>query len=173
MLDIILKVLIGIGIPSLIGASIYIGRKLQILDEIEKDIEQDIKPPLKEVERRVAILWAERLFIKKGLNQLGQANSPLVPNEKGWQVLEKSGWNVVYPQLKQKIFAEMDKQPPNNLYDVERAAQKVLMLDLRDIDEIIPLKNYAVNHPDMPLDVVLGVASWIVRDDYAKERNIK
>lgn len=38
MFDIVLKFIVSIGIPAIIVASVYIGRKLQILDNLEKSL---------------------------------------------------------------------------------------------------------------------------------------
>lgn len=36
-----------------------------------------------------------------------------------------------------------------------------------------PLKSYAVNNADEPLDLMFKATSWFIRDDYVKEWDLK
>ncbi len=99
----------------------------------------------------------------------GAKKIPTVPNESGMKLLEVSGFNKIYPQLKPDIFALMDAKSPRTLYDYEETAQKALE-KLKDNPLMDCLKNHSVNHPDEPLDLIFKVASWVIRDDYARER---
>jgi hypothetical protein len=56
-----------------------------------------------------------------------------------------------------------------SLYDIEELAYSALS-SIEDSDEFIPLKDYSVNNPDKPLPLIKIIASWVVRDDYEKER---
>ncbi len=100
--------------------------------------------------------------------RFGASHSPTVPNEAGIKLLKISGFDNAYPKLKPKIFAFIDVKRPRTLYDYEKDAQAALE-SLKDDPLMDCLKNHAVNHPDEPLELIFEVASWVIRDDYAKE----
>lgn len=99
----------------------------------------------------------------------GVSKSPTVPSEDGKKLLEVSGFNAQYPDLKGKLFKLMDEQKPRTLYDYEVDAFEALQA-VKDDPLIDPLKDYVVNHPDAPLELIFRIASWVVRDDYAASR---
>lgn len=73
-----------IGIPSILGIVLYTGRKLSALDRLEKDIEDIVKPDLKDVRERFATLEGKtaNLFAQK---------SPISLTQKGQKILKQSG----------------------------------------------------------------------------------
>ncbi|MFZ1019626.1 MAG: hypothetical protein WAN61_01360 [Minisyncoccia bacterium] len=95
----------------------------------------------------------------------GVSHSPTVPNEKGQEILEKSGFSKQYPILKSKIFTLMDTMNLRTLYDYENGAFETLTT-LKNDPEMDILKEYVVNNPNYPLDAIFKVASWVIRDDY-------
>jgi hypothetical protein len=95
-------------------------------------------------------------------------NSPSVPSEKGRRLLEDSGFNEIYPLLRQRIFALIKEKEPKTLYDCEKEAERALR-SLRDDPLVYQLKDYVVEHSEEPLVLIFEIASWVVRDDYAKE----
>jgi len=102
--------------------------------------------------------------------QYGVSNSPTIPSPEGKRVLRESGFNRQYPLLQEKILALMDKRKPRTLYDYEHGAFEALG-ELRNDPLMDPLKDYAVNHPGESLDIIFRIASWIVRDDYARYKD--
>ncbi len=98
----------------------------------------------------------------------GITNSPTVPSESGNKLLKESGFYKVYPMLKQKLFGLMDSKNLRTLYDYEKGAEKALK-ELQDDPLIDCLKEYAVGHPEEPLETIFKVASWVIRDDFAQE----
>ena len=175
--DQILKIIMAIGIPSIIGSCIYIGRKLQILDDLQKSI-NNLRKDISEIRNEIRKVWekisdhGEDIQGLKTHTNYGYSNSPTVPNEKGKKLLEKTGFYKIYPELKDEIFGLMDSQNLRTLYDYEKGSEKVLQ-QLRNNPAIDPLKNYAVNHPDESLELIFKVASWVVRDDYEKYKSSK
>lgn len=99
----------------------------------------------------------------------GVSNSPTVPSELGKKLLADSGFDTQYPKIKEKLFALMDTMSLRILYDYEVGAFEALK-KLQNDPAIDPLKDYSINHPDAPLDLIFKVASWVVRDDYANVR---
>jgi hypothetical protein len=96
----------------------------------------------------------------------GKHASPMQPNDMGSQLLQESGFNDAYPQLKAKIFEQMDKMNLRTPYDYEAGASRALILLSTDPD-MDSIKNFAVNNPDKKLELIFGIASWVIRDDYA------
>lgn len=70
------------------------------------------------------------------------------------------------------IQASDEKIRPRTLYDYEQIAQKVLE-ELKDSPLMDCLKDYSVNRPAESLELIFKVASWVIRDDYAREHPIK
>jgi len=111
-------------------------------------------------------------IINNKKNILGEPGSPMQPNEQGRKVLEDSGFNKIYPKIKIKLFEVIEKKSPKSLYDVEEYAYSAIS-SVQDEDIMLPIKEYAVNNPEYGLSGVKLAASWVIRDDYAKNKNIK
>ncbi|MBI4224861.1 MAG: hypothetical protein HY617_00875 [Candidatus Sungbacteria bacterium] len=100
----------------------------------------------------------------------GVSHSPTVPNDKGKKLLEDSGFNSFYSQMKPQIFSLMDSLNLRTLYDFEQGAERVLE-QLKDNPAMDLLKQHAVNTPDEPLELIFRIASWVIRDDYSAHKN--
>lgn len=160
--NIIKEVVFTVGIPIIIGVFIYIGRKLQILDTLERDI-GNIK---EKIEGHSCDIAGMKVKV------YGSPGSPMKPTEAGEKLLEESGFNCAYPIFKEKIFKILDSLNTRTLYDAEKNSITALQ-ELSEDEGFDKMKNYAVNHPDESLKLIFRVASWNIRDDYAKEKNIK
>jgi hypothetical protein len=119
------------------------------------------------LEKDISFTPQHSLEQKTIFEQYGVHGSPMRPSDKGRKLLEDSGFNDVYPQIKDKIFEQMDKMKLRTAYDYEAGASRAL-LHLSNDPLIDRLKDYAVNHPEESLELIFGVASWVIRDDYAK-----
>jgi len=95
-------------------------------------------------------------------------HSPNIPSEKGRKLLKESGFDDIYPRVREKIFTLIEKKNPKTLYDYEKEAERALR-SLRDDPIIYRLKDYVVEHEDQPLVLIFEIASWVVRDDYLRE----
>ncbi len=132
---------------------------------IERDVEE-----IKKDNKQYGVSIAK---LQQAMKGLGVGDSPTVPSEKGKKILEDSKFNEVYPTIKTKIFEIIEKEyKPTTLYDVEQSAFFALS-DLEKVGTLNFLKTYAVNNTDIELKTIFLVASWIIRDDYAKVKNIK
>ena len=109
---------------------------------------------------------------KPVFNEYGVHNSPMQPSEKGKKLLKNSGFDEAYPILRDRIFELMDGMKLRTAYDYEAGASDALMTLSNDAS-MDPLKDYAVNNPDENLELIFGVASWVIRDDYAAYRKSK
>jgi len=101
----------------------------------------------------------------------GVSHSPTVPNDSGKKLLTDAGFFSQYPEIKNEIFALMDAMNLRTLYDYEHGAVEALE-KLENHPAMDLLKDYAVNNPDQPLELIFKVASWVIRDEYAEYKKI-
>lgn len=173
-MDILFKIILSIGIPSIILALIYIGRKLQSLDDMGGNI-SDLKIEIAEIKVDCKNIW--QIISRHGedicslkTKIYGSPGSPMKPNENGKKLLEDSGFYKIYPELKDELFALMDSYQPRTLYDYEKIAEKVLS-KFQNNPLMDPLKEYVVNNQNESLELIFRVAAWVIRDDYAEYKS--
>ncbi|HUC31563.1 MAG TPA: hypothetical protein VMR99_02660 [Candidatus Paceibacterota bacterium] len=147
-------------------ATLLLGNTRELIIRIDERVNnltadmKDVKSTLKEHGEKIAAL-----MVYTGYNV---RNSPNMPSEKGKELLRKSGFDEIYPQLRERVFASMKARNPRTLYDYEKEAERSLG-SLRDDPLMDRLKDYVVEHADQPLVLIFEIASWVIRDDYAKE----
>jgi len=95
-------------------------------------------------------------------------NSPISPSEKGKKLLKDSGFDEIYPMIRQKIFKHMESMRLRTLYDYEKEAELAIG-SFRNNPIMDQVKDYVVDHEDESLTLIFQIASWVVRDDYLKE----
>ncbi len=131
----------------------------------------EIKKTLNDVRISMAThgsdIRALQIHTKYGVN-----NSPTLPNEEGKKLLRESGFETQYPKLKEHLFGLMDAMNLRTLYDYEVGAVDA-MKKLQNNPLMDLLKDYAVSHPEEPLELIYKVASWVIRDDYQSYKKIK
>jgi len=135
------------------------------VDRLEKDVDK-LSDSL---DTKFSDLNASMIALFKK-DTLGVEGSPYHPSQLGKELLEKSGWNVLYPQIKDQIFALIKESNVKNLYDIEKESFRSLS-KLKNTNHLDKIKEYIVNNPEHTLDAVLLVASWIIRDDYNEKIN--
>jgi hypothetical protein len=160
--------LLGIAV-ILLGAGAAWGTLKNSVKNIAASV-QKIESSVEKMQRSMTTHDVDIRWLKD--TKYGVSKSPTVPSEEGKALLEVSGFNGQYPQLKDKLFKLLDEQRPRTLYDYEVGAFDALQ-SVKDDPLIDPLKDYAVNHPDAPLELIFRIASWVVRDDYAGYRAAK
>ncbi|MFH1078381.1 MAG: hypothetical protein V1745_03855 [Patescibacteria group bacterium] len=99
----------------------------------------------------------------------GQSHSPMKPNEMGTRLLEDSSFNLLYPKVKDRIFKTLDGMGTRTEYDAEKNA-RVALKQFENDPVMDDVKEYVVNHPEEPLELIYMVASWVIREDYWKGR---
>lgn len=161
-------------IESILGFAcvlVSVGVAWGTLKNSVKNIQNDVKDIKYKVDSMQCSITGHEADITglKVHTKYGISNSPTIPSIEGERVLEESGFNAQYPKLKPKIFAALDKRKSRTLYDYEVDAFEILQ-EIKDDPLIDPLKDYAVNHPGEPLEVIFRIASWVVRDDYASAK---
>jgi hypothetical protein len=134
---------VSIGIPTIIIVAIYIGRKLQILDDLEP-----IREKFAVIESKVSDLWQDRI---------APAHSPRQLNERGRLILEKSGIKEIIDNEKETLLKIVREKGATNPYDAEAIILSV-MADLPNHcpDVVEKLKTQAFNSGASMNDVLLA-----------------
>jgi hypothetical protein len=161
ILNIINATVISIGIPTIILAAIYIGRKLQILDSLNAATEK-IKANVKVIGD-----FLTRNNANFNVAEL-QAYSPLKLTQEGTKFIKDIGFEDVFSANKATFFKCIDSENPKLKYDVELAAIKSISL-LYDKDYMSFLKVFFYNHPDRNLENTAPTMGVYVRDVYLAE----
>lgn len=155
---------VALGLPTVLGAFLYIGRKLQALETLKKEVDDNIRPDLKDVRERLAT-WEGK---SAGLYQ---AQSPISLTEQGRAYLRDSGLKDFIDEntdgLMQQVEHEQTVQTP---YDVQQVAFEFFdELDLPDSLEK-RAKNFAFNH-GVSMDALRRIGGIYFRDLCLAEHN--
>ncbi|MGC1176960.1 MAG: hypothetical protein WA843_02720 [Candidatus Saccharimonadales bacterium] len=156
----------AVGIPSVLGAFIYIGIKLHTLEKLENDVENIIKPDLKDVRERFATLEgkAANLFVQ---------NSPISLTNKGKNILEESGLKEYIDRDKALLHSGCGKERKMETpYDVQQSAFD--FFDEHEFPNDIDnkLKTYAFNE-GLSMDSVRRIGAIYFRDICLSEKGFE
>ena len=150
-----------LGLTTTVAGFIYIGRKLQILDELKKTVDV-IKHNLKVV---------TDFLIKKfpDFNHEDLRNySPVQLSEHGKGFITSIGFDAVFVENKKDFFGVIDDDLPKMKYDVQTSAIKSIY-SLSDNAYMDRVKTYLYEHPDRKMDRVASTLGIYVRDAYLAE----
>lgn len=150
-----------IGLATILGAFIYIGRKLQILDDLKKSNEK-IKQNLKVVGDHLT-----KYDTQFNPSEL-QTFSPYQLTDEGKALIDDLGFDNVFEKNKSDFFDFIDSEEPRLKYDVEKAAIKSIFI-LSEADYMSFLKVFFYNNPGRNLGNVSPTLGVYVRDAYLKE----
>jgi hypothetical protein len=150
-----------IGIPTIVGLFIYIGRKLQILDNLEITVNK-IKGNVKVVSDYLAKSHSK--FNQKEI----QAYSPLTLTLEGNKLITSLGFDNIFAQNKDDFFRCISSENPKLKYDVELYAIKSISA-LQDKDYMKFLKVYFYNNPDRNIENTAPTLGVYIRDKYLAE----
>jgi hypothetical protein len=157
-LEVINALVVIIGIPTLAGALLFIGRKLQVLDSVEASTEKT-KHNLKVV---CDFLTRHQLaFDPRELHTM----SPLQLTDDGKKFLKEIGFENTFAQNKQHFFSYIDQQTPKLKYDVEIAAMQSIYA-AHDAPYMAFLKVFFYNNPKRNLENTAPTLGILVRDAY-------
>lgn len=154
----LLNILIGVGVLGILGAFIYIGRKLQVLDDMNKTT-QKIKTNVKVISDYLTSTSAD--FDHTEL----QTYSPFQLTPKGQEFIKELGFDVVFEKHQDEFFAFIDSEEPKLKYDVERLAIKSISAHYNKHFMDI-LKVYLYNNPGRSLKNVAPTLGVFIRDKY-------
>lgn len=115
LIDEINRVIVSLGVPSIVGLGLYVGRKLQVLDTLDRTIKNEIKPDLKDVRERFAALEGR-------MAGYTQSRSPISLTEKGQKLLNESGLKEYIDKNKDRLLRACEsKFKMETAYDVQEA----------------------------------------------------
>ena len=130
----------AIGIPSMVAALIFIGAKLNTLNRVQKDIEDVIKPDLKDVRERFATLEGKAAG-------LFDNHSPISLTASGRKYLQESGLQAYIDTHRDELMHQCDHDKTMRTpYDVQQVAFAFFDEYIFPDDIEMKLKNYAFNH---------------------------
>ncbi len=143
-------------IVILLGAIGYFIKR--ILDRTEKigDDVADIKP-------KVSILWKL---------QFAESHSPLALNEKGKDILNKSGIKELVDKYLLQLIESIKEKNPQNAYQIQEFAKEV-MSNIKINPEILPQLQKGAFDTGVDVDSVLLVGSFYLRDLSLPKFNFK
>ena len=150
-----------IGIPTIVVALIYIGRKLETLDTLKKQMETVtsqiglIFERFVIVEERVSTLWKD---------EVAPARSPRQLNDLGTKILNESGIKEIVSAKKAELLAKVKELNPTNAYDAEQAALDVVANLPKHSPALIPQLKDGAFRVGQGLETVLLVGGFYLRD---------
>ena len=154
-LNIINAVVVSLGIPTIIGAAIYIGRKLQIIDDLK-----GIRGRFDIVESRVGDLWADRF---------APAHSPRQLNDRGYNILEESGIKEIVNNKKSDLLNLVKQRNPANPYDAEIVIMEIMKELPTHCPDIIENLKQGAFKVGADIDAVLFVGGIYLRNLISKD----
>ncbi|MFH1089772.1 MAG: hypothetical protein V1716_05115 [Candidatus Uhrbacteria bacterium] len=157
----IFDIITAVGIPSIIVGLIFIGKKLQILDDLNLTVEK-IKNNVKVVGD-----FLTRNSTNFNVAEL-QTYSPLTLTPGGEEFIKTIGFNNVFNTNKTEFFGFIDSEKPKLKYDVEFAAIRCIS-SLYDQDIMNFLKVFFYNNPSRNLENTAPTLGVYVRDKYLAE----
>ncbi len=155
------NILVGVGITATLGAFIYIGRKLQILEDL-KDTTGKIKMNVKVIGDYLTSASAD--FDHTEL----QSYSPLKLTDKGEKLIKEIGFDNVFEKHKDDFCTSIENENPKLKYDVEKAAIKAISA-LYNEEYMGFLKVYFYNNPARNLKNVSPTLGVYLRDKYLEQ----
>jgi len=156
------SIVVLIGIPTLVVALLTIGRKLQILDDLEDTMEK-VKHNIK----IISDFLTKKSTLHFNPDEL-KSYSPLSLTEEGKQLIKKLGFDNIFQQNKTEFFSVIESENPKLKYDVESAAIKSIYL-ATEKPYMDFLKIYFYNNPDRNLENTAPTLGVYVRDQYLAE----
>lgn len=129
LLQIVNTAVVVIGVPTILGVFISVGRKLQILDILDTSLSKEIKPDLKDVRERLSTLEGR-------FSGAFGAASPISLKPIGKKALEESGFSKWIDDNKNELLAKCrSTNSMSNPYDIQEAAFKFFdQLDFGDFE---------------------------------------
>lgn len=161
LLQIINTVVVVVGVPTIAGVLISVGKKLKTL-EIMEDTIYKMKGNLK-----VVCDYLARHHNKFDPREL-QAYSPLKLTDAGEALVESTGFDNVFETNKADFFSFIDSENVKLKYDVEATAVKSIYT-FYDKEYMSFLKVYLYNHPERSIENVAPTLGVYVRDKYLSE----
>lgn len=161
ILSVLNEVSLLIGIPTILGCFLYMGRKFQVLDDLKEDLEK--------VKHNVKLI-ADFLTRKEPSFDASKLKhySPLRLTENGMAFIKTLGFDGVFRDNKKEFFAFINEEEPKVKYDVEFSSIKSIYF-LMDKPFMNFLKHYMYEHPEERVDRLAPTLGVYIRDAYLAE----
>ena len=154
----LINIIMTIGVGAVVAGLIYIGRKLQILD--------DLKVTTDKIKANVKVVGDFLTRDNKNFNPSElQAYSPLRLTPEGENFIKKTGFDTVFDKNKADFFRCIDSEKPKLKYDVEIAAIKSISM-LYDKEYMNFLKVLFYNTPSRSMENTAPTLGVYLRDKY-------
>jgi hypothetical protein len=140
-IDLLQKLVIIVGLPTLLAAFLYIGRKLQVLDDLQKSNER-IKHNIKVISD--SLVMSDLDFDHEKLRNF----SPRAITNNGMEDLSQTGFLKAFEENADDFFEWMEDEDPKTKYDVEKLAIKSVWA-LADMPYFKEVKKYLYNKPEL------------------------
>lgn len=161
-LNLLNQIVVLVGVPAIGGWLVFLGRKLQRIDDTGKTIEV-IKRNVKTIAN--SLTNCDHVSFD---NSLLQDYSPLQLTPKGEQFIRDKGFDSLFSENKEKFFAVIDADHPTSKFDVESSSYKSIVALLHK-EFFNPIKKYYYEHPKESVQNFAKVAGVYVRDRYLEE----
>lgn len=154
----LLDIITAVGLAAILAAFIYIGRKLQVLDDLQRTTNK--------IKLNVKVMSDYLTTSGENFNHTElQTYSPIKLTKKGHQLIKEVGFDTVFEDHKASFFALIDTENPKLKYDVERAAiASVLTTSSENYMNF--LKVYFYNNPGRNISNVSPTLGVYIRDKY-------
>ena len=158
LLNIINTTVVTIGLPTIIIASIYVGKKLQVLSSIDTCVDK--------MKDNLTVISA---YLTRNHNKFNPSElktlSPYQLTPEGNAFIRSLGFHNVFNDQKSDFFGFIDNENVRLKYDVEAAAIKsVYALYEKPYLEFI--KVYFYNNPERNLENTAPTLGVYIRDEY-------
>ena len=160
-MDIFLSIITTVGFSAMAGGFIYVGRKLQILDDLVDTTEK--------IKHNVKII-ADFLTAKEPEFDVSKLKhySPFQLTDHGMAFIKTLGFDRIFRDNKNDFFEFIDEEEPKMKYDVELSSIKSIYF-LMDKLFMNFLKQYMYDHPDERIDRLAPTLGVYIRDAYLAE----
>ncbi|MEK7501332.1 MAG: hypothetical protein AAB777_00885 [Patescibacteria group bacterium] len=157
-MDSVINIITVIGFSSMVVGFIYIGRKLQILDDLKITVDK-IKTNLKVISD-----FLIKKFSDFNVSEI-QAYSPFSLTEVGEEFIQKLGFDKVFQDHKDDFFGFVGGESPKLKYDVETAAIKSVFA-LSENEYMSFLKIFLYNNPERNLNNTAPTLGIYIKNQY-------
>ena len=152
------NILVTVGIASVLAAFIYIGKKLQILEDLQKTTGK--------IKINVKVISDYLTSASVDFNHTEfQAYSPFKLTTQGKELIKKLGFDRIFEEHTADFCGFIDREKPKLKYDVEKAAISSISA-FYDKDYMNSLKVFFYNNPDRNLKNVAPTLGIYLRDKY-------
>lgn len=192
-IDILNKAVIFIGVPTIIGFLVSVGKKLQTLDDVKQALNQKVLPDLKNVRERFSLIEGrvntdipesirdvrehvrelDRRIDDTWKSKLAPAHSPRQLNERGQRIFEESGIQAIIDERQEALLAEVKTHNPTNPYDAEQLIEDAVKAIPDRFPETIDTLKTGAFQSGESIDAVLFVGSIYLRNRIFKDLGFK